>query len=157
MLETDDIQYYLLTRPNATIAKYIFIGFRTPEGGREWVKDLTDIVGSAKKILASNETDTRWVSLAFTFQGLRKLGLDEASLASFPDPFRQGMAARAAILGDTGINHPDNWEDNITSEGLHAVVILFAKDKEELERNIKRHEEYLKDNPGVEVLSSLLL
>jgi deferrochelatase/peroxidase EfeB len=67
------------------------------------------------------------------------------------------MAARAAMLGDTGINHPDNWEDKITSEDLHAVVILFAKDKAERERCIQKHDEYLKDNPDVEVISSLLL
>jgi len=36
----------------------------------------------------------RWVSLAFTFNGLRKLGVDEESLATFPEAFSQGMAAR---------------------------------------------------------------
>jgi deferrochelatase/peroxidase EfeB len=67
------------------------------------------------------------------------------------------MAARAQMFGDTGRNHPDNWEDKITSEDLHAVVILFARDKAERERCIKQHDEYLKDNPGVEILSSLLI
>ena len=61
------------------------------------------------------------------------------------------------MLGDTGINHPDNWEDNITSEDLHAVVILFARDREERERCIKTHQEYLDQSPGVEILSTLLL
>ena len=31
---------------------------------------------------------------------------DEASLATFPEEFRQGMAARAEILGDTGSEPP---------------------------------------------------
>jgi deferrochelatase/peroxidase EfeB len=157
MLELEDVQHYLLTRPHATIAQYNFISFRTAEGGRKWVDALSDIVGNAKTVMAASETDMRWVSLAFTFNGLRKLGLDEASLSSFPEPFQQGMVARAAMLGDTGINHPDNWEDKITSEDLHAVVILFAKDKAERERCINKHDEYLKDNPDVEVISSLLL
>ena len=157
MLELEDIQHYLLTRPNATIAQYNFITFRSAEGGRNWINALMDTVGTAKTVMNASESDMRWVSLAFTFNGLRKLGVDEASLASFPEPFRQGMAARAAMMGDTGINHPDNWEDKITSEDLHAVVILFARDKAERERCIKKHDEYLKDNPGVEVLSSLLL
>ena len=56
-----------------------------------------------KSVIAASATDMRWVSLAFTFNGLRKLGLDEASLATFPEPFRQGMAARAQMLGDTGV------------------------------------------------------
>jgi Dyp-type peroxidase family len=157
MLELEDVQHYLLTRPHATIAQYNFITFRNGESGRKWVKDLSDIVGNAKTVMAANDSDMRWVSLAFTFNGLRKLGLNEESLATFPEPFRQGMAARAAMLGDTGINHPDNWEDKMTSEDLHAVVILFAKDDAERERCIKTHDEYLKNHPGVEVLSSLLL
>lgn len=157
MLELEDVQHYLLTRPHATIAQYNFITFLDPRAGRNWVNALSDIVGTARTVMAANETDMRWVSLAFTFNGLRKLGVDEESLATFPEPFRQGMAARAQMLGDTGINHPDNWEDKITSEDLHAVVILFARDKEERERCIKKHEEYLHDNPGVEILSSLLI
>ncbi|HMK18012.1 MAG TPA: hypothetical protein VK492_07435 [Chitinophagaceae bacterium] len=157
MLELEDVQHYLLTRPHATIAQYNFITFRSAEAGRNWVNALSDIVGNAKTVMAANETDMRWVSLAFTFNGLRKLGLDEDSLATFPEPFRQGMAARAQMLGDTGRNHPDNWEDKITSEDLHAVVILFARDKAERERCINQHDEYLKNNPGVEILSSLLI
>jgi deferrochelatase/peroxidase EfeB len=157
MLELEDIQHYLLTRPHATIAQYNFITFRSAEAGRNWVNALSDIVGNTKTVMAASENDMRWVSLAFTFNGLRKLGLDEDSLATFPEPFRQGMAARAQMLGDTGQNHPDNWEDKITSEDLHAVVILFARDKAERERCIKQHDEYIKDNPGVEILSSLLI
>ena len=98
MLELDDIQHYLLTRPHATIAQYNFITFHDAEGGRKWIDALSDIVGNAEKVIAASESDMRWVSLAFTFNGLRKLGVDEASLATFPDPFKQGMAARAAIL-----------------------------------------------------------
>lgn len=157
MLELEDIQHYLLTRPNASIAQYNFMTFRTAAGGRKWINALTDIVGTARAVMAANESDMRWISLAFTFEGLRRLGLDEASLATFPEPFRQGMAARASILGDTGIHHPDHWEDNITSKDLHAVVILFAKDKEERKRCVTRHDAYLKDNPDVQILSSLLL
>jgi Dyp-type peroxidase family len=99
----------------------------------------------------------RWVTVAFTFNGLRKLGLDEASLATFPEPFKQGMAARAKMLGDTGENHPDNWEDNITSPDLHAVVILFARDRDEYDRCLNEHQEYLNKCPGVEILSSVHL
>ena len=157
MLELEDVQHYLLTRPHATIAQYNFMTFRTAEGARSWVNALSDIVGTAKTVMAASETDMRWVSLAFTCNGLRKLGVAEESLDTFPEPFKQGMAARAKMLGDTGVNHPDNWEDNITSEDLHAVVILFARDKEERERCIRKHDEYLKASPGVEVLSSILI
>ena len=73
MLELEDVQHYLLTRPHATIAQYNFITFRNAESGRKWVKSMSDIVGNAKTVMAASETDMRWVSLAFTFNGLRKL------------------------------------------------------------------------------------
>ena len=49
------------------------------------------------------------VNVALTLQGLRTLGLSEAELALFPLEFREGMAARAGLLGDVGPEHPDNW------------------------------------------------
>ena len=44
--------------------------------------------------------------MALTFQGLKALGVPQTTLASFPQEFQQGMAARAAELGDTGDERP---------------------------------------------------
>ena len=93
--------------------------------------------------------------MAFTWNGLRALGVDDASLATFPDEFRQGMAARAAILGDTGANHPDHWVGGLASPDLHAIVILFARDVAERERCVREHQQYAAQFPGVELLSTL--
>ena len=157
MLELEDIQHYLLARPKAAIAQYNFITFQNAEGARKWIAALIPTIGNAKTVMAESDRDMRWVSVAFTFNGLRAIGVDEASLATFSDPFKQGMAARAQMLGDIGANHPDHWEDNIASPDLHATVILFARDKKELERSIQTHQEYLDQNPGVSILSTLLL
>src|SRR4029077_15851610 len=102
MLEFDDIQHILLTRAPALTGRYEFLSFRTPEAGRAWLARLLDTVQSAQAARDTLDTLNRWVSIAFTWNGLRSLGLDEASLASFPEEFRQGMAARAEMLGDTG-------------------------------------------------------
>ena len=74
------------------------------------------------------------MTVAFTWNGLRALGVDEASLATFPEEFKQGMVARAEMLGDTGENHPDHWVGGLASPDLHAIVILFARDEAERER-----------------------
>ena len=81
--------------------------------------------------------------------------MDEASLATFPEEFKQGMPARASMLGDTGANHPDNWVGGLASPDLHAIAILFARDEGERERCIAEHQRLLADCEGVEVLSSL--
>ena len=134
MLEFDDIQHILLTRVPALTGRYEFLSFRNAAGGRAWLSALLPKVQSAAEVRASTETDNRWVSVAFSWNGLRALGLDEGSLATFPQEFRQGMVARAEMLGDTGRNHPDNWVGGLARSDLHAIVILFAHDAAERSR-----------------------
>jgi hypothetical protein len=109
MLEFDDIQHILLTRTPALTGRYEFLSFHNPAGGRAWLAGILAKVQSAAQVRASLEEEKSWVTVAFTWNGLRALGVDEASLATFPEEFRQGMVARAPILGDTGRNHPDHW------------------------------------------------
>src|SRR6516165_3565607 len=109
MLELDDIQHILLTRAPAMTGRYEFLSFRDPAGGRAWLAGIKETVQSAAAMRATVDEHKRWVAVAFTWNGLRALGLDEASLASFPEEFKQGMAARAEALGDAGANAPENW------------------------------------------------
>ena len=109
MLEFDDIQYILLTRVPALTGRYEFLSFQQPAQGRAWLEAIREKVPSAEAVADTVNLEKRWVSVAFTWNGLRALGVDEASLATFPEEFRQGMAARWQVLGDTGTNHPDNW------------------------------------------------
>ncbi len=155
MLAFDDIQHILLTRAPALTGRYEFLSFRDPAGGRSWLAAILDKVQSAAAMQASVGTDRRWVTVAFTCNGLRALGVDEASLATFPDEFRQGMVARAQILGDDGANHPDNWVGGLASPDLHAIVILFARDAADRERSRAEHEKLIARCDGVTVLSTL--
>ena len=106
MLEFDDIQHILLTRVPALTGRYEFLSFREPAQGRAWLAGIISKVSSARYLQTSLNEDRRWVTVAFTCNGLRALGVDEASLATFPEEFRQGMVARAQMLGDTGANTP---------------------------------------------------
>ena len=49
-------------------------------------------------------------NVAFTYHGLRELGVPRASLQSFPDEFAMGMRARRDILGDDGVSAPEHWD-----------------------------------------------
>jgi deferrochelatase/peroxidase EfeB len=155
MLELDDIQHFLMVRPRALAARYGFLRFRTPDQGRAWLSGIIDRVGRASAVEYGGPVDSRWVTVAFTWNGLRALGVDDACLATFPEEFRQGMAARSAILGDTGANHPDQWVGGLASPDLHAIVILFARDVAERERCVREHQQYAAEFPGVEALSTL--
>ena len=155
MLELDDIQHILLTRTPALTGRYEFLSFGNAAGGRAWLGALLDKVQSAAQVRSSVEKDQRWVTVAFTWNGLRALGVDEASLATFPEEFRQGMAARAEVLGDTGVNSPSNWVGGLASPDLHAIVILFARDGAERERCRAQHDDLLARGEGVRSLSFL--
>jgi len=157
MLDFDDIQHILLTRVPALTGRYEFLSFRSAAGGRAWVSTIMEKVHSAQAMRESVDKDKRWVTVAFTWNGLRALGVDEALLATFPGEFRQGMAARAETLGDTGMNHPDNWVDKTASPDLHAIVILFARNEEERERCQAEHDKLLARCERVERLSALEL
>jgi Dyp-type peroxidase family len=155
MLDFDDIQHILLTRAPALTGRYEFLSFKEPAAGRAWLSGICDKVKSAAGARASLDEDKRWVSVAFTWNGLRALGLNEASLATFPEEFRQGMAARAEVLGDTGANHPDNWVGGLASADLHAIVVLFARDEATRDLCVGEHRSFVAMISGVDVLSSL--
>src|SRR5271163_3112189 len=155
MLEFDDIQHILLTRTPAMTGRYEFLTFSNPAGGRAWLSELIPVVESAAAAQASMDSTKRWVTLAFTWNGLRALGVPEESLTTFPQEFREGMAARAAILGDSGGNQPDNWVGGLAGEDLHAIAILFARNDDEHRRCTEVHEALVRRCPGVRVLSFL--
>jgi len=155
MLELDDIQHFLLTRPPALAARYGFVTFRDPAQGRAWLSGLIDKVGTGARIAGAGQSDQRWVTIAFTWNGLRALGVDEGSLATFPEDFREGMVARAGVNGDTGANAPEHWLGGLASPDLHGIVILFAKDVAERDRAVREHQQYASKFPGVEALSTL--
>ena len=116
---------------------------------------VLDKVQSAQSMSATIADNNRWLTVAFTFNGLRALGVDETTLASFPREFREGMVARAAMLGDTGSNDPSGWVDRTASPDLHAIAILFARDEGERVRCTGEHARLVAASSGVEMLSSL--
>ncbi len=155
ILELDDIQHILLTRTPALNGLYVFLSFHQAAGGRAWLSAMLERVESAARVRASVERKKRWVTVAFTWNGLRALGVDGASLDSFPEAFKQGMVARASILGDAGENHPDNWVDGLARSDLHAIAILFARDAQERGRCQTEHDKLLARCEGVEAISTL--
>ena len=154
-LDLPDIQHFLLTRPRAKAARYGFLTFKDRTQARGYLSSVIGVVGTGAHISGATKVDSRWVTIAFTWNGLRALGVDEASLASFPEEFRQGMAARAAVLGDTGPNHPDHWVGGLAGPDLHAIVILFASDAAERDRCVREHQKHVTPFPGVQLLSHL--
>src|SRR5215207_7577274 len=155
MLELDDIQHILLTRTPAITGRYEFLSFDKPTGGRAWLTELLDKVQSAANAQTTMDSSDRWVTLAFTWNGLRALGVPEESLATFPDAFREGMPSRASILGDVGVSAPENWVGGLAGDDVHAIAILFARNDQQCRTSIENHDALLARTDGVRSLSYL--
>ena len=77
-----------------------------------------------------------------TFAGVRAAGIDEDTLQLFPEEFRQGMSARAGLIGDIANNHPSRWRqpkrfvsldaeaspEAVELDAVHLVVQLRCGD-----------------------------
>jgi Dyp-type peroxidase family len=93
-----------------------------------------------------------WVSAGLTFQGLKALGVPQASLDSFPLAFQQGMAARAESLGDVGESGPQNWESPLGSPDVHVVISVLSPDAERLEALLERARASYREQAGIEAI-----
>jgi Dyp-type peroxidase family len=64
--------------------------------------------------------DNTPINITFTYSGLAALKMNPATLASFPDVFKRGMAARAERLHDIGPSAPDFWEGELGLPSVHG-------------------------------------
>ena len=98
MLEFDDIQHIVVTRVPALTGRYEFLSFRQAAQGRAWLAGMLDKVASVQQARDSIEREQRWVSVAFTWQGLRALGVDEQRTGDVPGRIsaRHGRARGSA-------------------------------------------------------------
>jgi Dyp-type peroxidase family len=148
-LELDDIQAPLLhPRPTRYAGVVILARIDDRRGGRELLRRLLPFVPSA-----AGRTEPHleaWAAVALSFQGLKALGVPEDTLASFPPEFQQGMAARAADLGDTGESAPEHWEQPLGRPDVHLAIYALAPDPARLEAVLSGARDALRDVPGVE-------
>jgi len=95
------------------------------------------------------------INVALTFQGLKALGVPQASLESFSPEFRQGMAARAEVIGDVGESAPANWEKPFGTQDVHGVLAFVSGEEAALEHQLSVAPISQHDLPGVSVIYQL--
>lgn len=147
-LELNNIQAGALRpRPKTYSGAYFLLRIDDRQAGREFLHRLIPALASA----AGPDPQT-WLTASLTFHGLKALGVPQDSLDSFPPEFQQGMAARAAEIGDTGENAPDQWEQPLGSPGVHIVLAAVAPDATQFETVLAQAREALSDLPGVTLI-----
>ncbi len=129
---------------------YMLVHIENAPGGRAWLEHLLEQVTSAKPWNGPGPNTT--LNVALTYAGLRALGVPESMLETFSDEFREGMAARAQILGDLGENAPAHWESPLGTGTAHVLVTINALDGHLLEHKLDAFRGAVEAAPGVSII-----
>ncbi len=151
-LNLDNIQGNILGGFNKDFQTFLFLKFVNAAKGRAWLKEISDpdshigvATSSSTEVLKFNAQfkallaagvakpekliAVAWTNLALSYQGLKALNVKYAQLQKFPLAFRQGMAARASLIGDVGNSAPATWIAPFGSPDVHAVLQIAADDE----------------------------
>lgn len=142
-LERNEIQGIILSGyGHASFNASLFLQFGSARGVKNWLAKISDSITSASPLIKdSDKTDTRpplCINIAFTWQGLDKLGV---KLDGFSTEFKEGITGipsphnhekvsnRSQRLGDTASSDPALWEvGGPDNEIVDAMLMLFAPD-----------------------------
>jgi len=150
-LEISDMQATILRpRPSPYKGEYVVLRIDEAAQGREMLRRIIPYVATSEDWWVSSIP--AWLGIAFTYQGLKALGLPKASLDSFPEEFRQGMAARAEILRDFGDNAPANWEYPLGTSDMHVALAIYSGDDKSLEVVLEHARQSSRDLPQISVV-----
>ncbi|MGZ4268715.1 MAG: Dyp-type peroxidase [Solirubrobacteraceae bacterium] len=136
-----------------TRTSYVFVGIGDGARGRAWLGDVADRVTSALPWRGARPPST--TNVALTASGLRALGVSEEAVGSFATEFRQGMAARAALLGDAGDSDPAAWEEGLGTGAAHVLVTINALSEEALEAELALLRDGLGDSGELRIVHEL--
>src|SRR5215212_4561246 len=150
-LDLDDIQAGALhERPSPYVGTHVLLRVNDPQDGRDLIRRLIPLLSPARSVL--DRTPSAWMTVAFTYQGLKALGVPPESLDSFAPEFRQGMAARAAVLGDVGASGPDQWEEPLGRPDVHIALATLAPDQASLDEVVEPARRAQDEFPGIDVI-----
>jgi len=151
-LVLEEIQGNIVAGFNKDYTSYLFFALPDEQAqARMWLAGLVDQVATAEEVKQFNDlfrairarrgdregaVEAAWMNLAFTHEGLGKLGVAESELGQFPEEFREGMRNRKTTIGDVGDNDPERWPNDLGRRTIHALMIVAADSIEDLNREI---------------------
>ena len=143
-LDLENIQGIILRGyGHMPFARFLMFRMRPGEDRSELRKWLSALPVTSAAVGAKSAVAQEYLlNVAFTYQGLRLLGLDERLCASFSTPFVQGSddEFRARVNGDVGENSPRFWEWGSPEHPVHVLLMVYAKTAAKLEQHVVRYE-----------------
>jgi Dyp-type peroxidase family len=130
--------------------RFAFLQFPDQASARAFLAEVEPDISSASEVLRFNAlhkeihvrrggatqiVESTWTNLLLSFSGLQVLAAP--GLNAFPEEFKEGMSARAQVLGDVDDSAPANWVVPF-GQPIHALVIVAADTPEDLEAGYQR-------------------
>ena len=153
-IDLGNIQGNVLAGFNKDHQRLLFFRLGDTDRARTWLATIVEETATCEEVLAFNELFRRtrsrrggeattpqatWLNVALTHPGLAALGVGGAELSSFPQAFREGMAARAQLLGDVDESAPSRWVGPFASSDVHGLLLLAADEPTALDRIARVH------------------
>jgi len=148
-LDLPRIQGFVVRGYRLPFAGYLFLNIEDAAAAAAWIAEITEDVLTAAPW--SRKPDSG-VNIAFSYAGLCALELPDAGLAGFPEEFRQGMAARAKLLGDDGDSAPEHWEAPFGTPVVHVLVMISAMSPEALEAHDRQLRARIEQIQGLNIV-----
>ena len=140
-IDLANVQGNVLAGFNKDHQRLLFFRLGDTERARTWLATIVDETATSEEVLAFNDLFSRararrgrdagtaqasWLNVALTHPGLAALGVPDAELSMFPVAFRDGMAARAQLIGDVDESAPAQWVGPFASADVHGLLLLAA-------------------------------
>lgn len=148
-LNAADIQGFAMRGYTFPVARYVMLSINDAPSGQALLGRILELITTAERW----DVKPQWtLNVAFSYPGLVKLGLPDATLLSFPVEFVQGMRARAPVLDDSGPNSPECW-DPVWREGrVDAWVGIYGVSQEVLDERCGYLQKLFDETGGAKIL-----
>ena len=148
-LDETDIQGFVLRGYTFPVARFLLMEITDGEKCRSFITGVIDGITTGERWDRGKPEST--LNIAFTFKGLARLQLPDATLISFPVEFCQGMKARAEVLCDSGRNAPKNWDPIWREEQTHIWLAVYAQSSQILEARCLELAQLIEQSGGVQI------
>ncbi len=134
----DDIQGFILNGYRFALVRYFVLQINNVAAAKRFIGALVNgDPASSSQITTASPWPVKpdsCLNIGLTYEGLSALQLPDASLRLFPSEFKDGSAARAEMVGDTGESAPENWVvGGPNTPTPHMLLVLYAQSSDVLE------------------------
>jgi hypothetical protein len=138
-LALDNIQGNIVPGFGLEFQELLFFRITDNKGFKDWLQFQIPLITTAEQVRSMRPSKESWTNIAFTAEGLKKLGLRPDY---FEDKaFKQGMARRSEGLGDPKNEkedgHESQWQVGGKKNESHFMLIVGSSDKTTLSSDVK--------------------